>query len=158
MKEGSKYYPLYQHLRQSEADEVTLSFAAIEQLLSAQLPATARTQRAWWSNRRQGAVQANAWMGAGYHVEEVDLAAEQVTFRKPGQVYRVEREEGVILWHPELIKALRHYMGMTQQEFAQELGVRQPTISEWETGVYMPKRSTSKLLTFIAEKAGFDYL
>ena len=44
-----------------------------------------------------------------------------------------------------------------QGQFAQELGMRQPTISEWETGVYAPKRSSSKLLTLIAEQAGFEY-
>lgn len=157
MKEGSKYHPLYDRLRQSGQDELTLTFSAIEALLGAQLPATARTQRAWWSNRSQGAVQAAAWMGAGYHVEGLDLAAEQVTFRKPGIVYNVQREGDIVLWNAELIKALRHHMGMNQAQFSQELGVRQPTISEWETGVYEPRRSSSKLLTLIAERAGFEY-
>jgi DNA-binding XRE family transcriptional regulator len=157
MKEGSKYHPLYDRLRQSEQDELTLTFSAIEALLDAQLPATARTQRAWWSNRSQGAVQAAAWMGAGYHVEDLDLTAEQVTFRKPGLVYNVQREGDIVLWNADLIKALRHHMGMNQAQFSQELGVRQPTISEWETGVYAPRRSSSKLLTLIAEQAGFEY-
>jgi len=67
VKEGSKYHPLYNHLHQSGQDELTLTFAAIEALLGERLPATARTQRAWWSNRSQGSVQAAAWMGAGYH-------------------------------------------------------------------------------------------
>ena len=157
MKEGSKYHPLYDRLRQSGQDELTLTFSAIEALLGAQLPATARTQRAWWSNRSQGAVQAAAWMGAGYHVEGLDLVAKQVTFRKPGIVYNVQREGDIVLWNAELIKALRHHMGMNQAQFSQELGVRQPTISEWETGVYEPRRSSSKLLTLIAERAGFEY-
>ena len=157
MKGGSKYHPLYEHLRQSDQDELTLTFAAIEALLGERLPPSARTRRAWWSNRRQGAVQATNWMGAGYHVEKLDLAAEQVTFRKPGQVYRVQREGDIILWNAELIKALRQHMGMNQAAFAQELGMRQPTISEWETGAYAPRRSSSKLLTLIAEQAGFPY-
>jgi DNA-binding XRE family transcriptional regulator len=157
MKEGSKYHPLYDRLQQSGQDELTLTFSAIEALLGAQLPASARTQRAWWSNRSQGAVQAAAWMGAGYHVEELDLAAEQVAFRKPGIVYNVQREGDIVLWNADLIKALRHHMGMNQAQFSQELGVRQPTISEWETGAYEPRRSSSKLLTLIAERAGFEY-
>jgi DNA-binding XRE family transcriptional regulator len=157
MKEGSKYHPLYDCLRQSEQDELTLTFSAIEALLGAQLPATARTQRGWWSNRSQGAVQAVAWMGAGYHAEDLDLNAEQVTFRKPGLVYDVQREGDIVLWNADLIKALRHHMGMNQAQFSQELGVRQPTISEWETGAYVPRRSSSKLLTLIAERAGFEY-
>ena len=157
MKEGSKYHPLYDYLRQSEQDEVTLTFTAIESLLGERLPPTARTQRAWWSNRHQGAVQAATWMGAGYHVAKLDLAAEQVTFRKPDRVYNVQREGNIILWNAELIKALRQHMGMNQAEFAQELGVRQPTVSEWETGAYAPRRSSSKLLTLIAEQASFPY-
>jgi DNA-binding XRE family transcriptional regulator len=157
MKEGTKYHPLYAHLNQSGQDELTLTFSAIETLLDQRLPATARTQRAWWSNRSQGAVQATAWMAAGYHVQSLDLAAEQVTFRKPGLVYNVQREGGIILWNADLIKALRYHMGMNQAQFARELGMRQPTISEWETGAYQPKRSSSKLLTLIAEQAGFQY-
>jgi DNA-binding transcriptional regulator YiaG len=48
-------------------------------------------------------------------------------------------------------------MGMTQQEMADELGVRQQTISEWEVGVYIPRRSTQKYLSLIAERVGFQY-
>lgn len=157
MKEGTKYHPLYKYLRQSDKDELTLTFSTIERFLSDRLPDSARTRRAWWSNRSQGAVQATAWMSAGYHVEDLDLAAEQVTFRKPGLIYNVQREGNIILWDADLVKALRHHMGMNQAQFAQELGVRQPTISEWETGAYEPRRSSSKLLTLIAEKAGFEY-
>ena len=157
MKEGTKYHPLYNHLRQSGKDELMLTFSAIETLLGERLPATARTQRAWWSNRSQGAVQAAAWMEAGYHVISLDLASGQVTFHKPGRIYNVQRDGEIVLWNAELIKALRHYMGMNQAEFAQELGMRQPTVSEWETGAYTPRRSSSKLLTLIAEQAGFPY-
>ncbi len=48
-------------------------------------------------------------------------------------------------------------MGLSQAELAAELGVRQQTISEWETGMYQPKRAMSKLLTLVAERAGFTY-
>ncbi|MBK8987950.1 MAG: helix-turn-helix domain-containing protein [Chloroflexi bacterium] len=157
MKEGTKYYPLYNYLQQSGQDEVILTFTVIETLLGDRLPPTARTQRAWWSNRSQGAVQATAWLGAKYHVEVLDLAAEQVTFGKRGRVYNVQREGNIVLWDANLIKALRHHMGLNQNEFARELGVRQPTISEWETGAYEPRRSSSKLLTLVAEQAGFPY-
>ena len=40
---------------------------------------------------------------------------------------------------------------------AETLGTRQQTISEWEVGVYAPRRSTSKYLNLIAERAGFTY-
>ncbi|MCI0395597.1 MAG: helix-turn-helix domain-containing protein [Chloroflexi bacterium] len=157
MKSGSKYHALYSHLRDSGQDEVTLTFPQLERILGQPLPASAGRQRAWWSNRSRGAVQAEAWVGAGYHVKEVDLVAGQVTFRKPGLVYNVQREGDVVLWNGELVKALRHHLGLTQAELAEKLGMRQQTISEWETGVYQPRRSTSKFLTIVAEQAGFTY-
>ena len=48
-------------------------------------------------------------------------------------------------------------MGFTQQELADELGTRQQTISEWETGIYQPRGASSRLLTIIAERADFKY-
>jgi DNA-binding transcriptional regulator YiaG len=62
-----------------------------------------------------------------------------------------------VAWAPARIKALREHMGMTQQEMADELGVRQQTISEWEVGQYTPRRSTQKYLALIAERVGFTY-
>ncbi len=60
-------------------------------------------------------------------------------------------------WKPEMIKALREHMQMTQRELADHLEVRQQTISEWETGLHMPHRSTQKILSMVAERAGFAY-
>jgi len=40
---------------------------------------------------------------------------------------------------------------------AEELGTRQQTISEWETGMYQPRGASAKLLTIIAERAKFKY-
>jgi transcriptional regulator with XRE-family HTH domain len=46
---------------------------------------------------------------------------------------------------------------MTQQQFANELGMRQQTVSEWETGAYRPRGASVRLLSVIAEEAGFAY-
>ena len=153
----SKYYPLQEYLRQAGGNEISLTFAAIEQILGASLPATARSQRAWWSNRSSGAVQANAWMLAGYHAEGVDIANERVTFRRPGLVYEVRRVDGEPVWDASLVRALRHHLDLTQIEFARKLGVRQSTISEWETGVYEPRGASTTLLSIVAEQAQFPY-
>jgi DNA-binding transcriptional regulator YiaG len=66
-------------------------------------------------------------------------------------------DQSAVSWDPQRIRALREHMNMTQQELADELEVRQQTISEWETGLYTPRRSTQKYLTMVAERAGFPY-
>ena len=60
-------------------------------------------------------------------------------------------------WTKDEIRALRLHLNMTQREMADELEVRQQTISEWETGLHQPHRSTLKLLSMIAERADFGY-
>ncbi len=157
MKGGSKYQPLLEYLQNNNSPEITLAFTEIEQLIANALPDSARKQRRWWGNRTTGASQAIAWMNAGYVVGELDLEKERVTFRKPIIGYKVKSTDNSIKWNCELIKALRFQMGLTQSEFAQELGVRQQTVSEWEKGIYKPTRSTSKHLALVADKAGFKY-
>ena len=122
------------------------------------LPDSAKDKRAWWSNRSKGALQASAWMEAGYRVEDVDLIEQRVTFCKPSTNYQVKRVDGTVLWNAELIKALRLHMGLRQAEFAKTLGVRQATVSQWENGAYEPTLATSKYLTLIAERAGFKVI
>ena len=60
-------------------------------------------------------------------------------------------------WDAESIRALRERLGMTQQQMSEELGTRQQTISEWETGMYRPRGGMNRLLSLVAEQAGFDY-
>ena len=60
-------------------------------------------------------------------------------------------------WDAESVRALRKHLGMTQQQMSDELGTRQQTISEWETGMYRPRGGMNRLLTLVAEGAGFGY-
>lgn len=60
-------------------------------------------------------------------------------------------------WDSERIRTLRQHLGLTQRGLADELGTRQQTISEWETGMYKPRGASSTLLTIIAERSGFGY-
>jgi DNA-binding transcriptional regulator YiaG len=46
---------------------------------------------------------------------------------------------------------------MTQEELAEELGTRQQTISEWETGKYQPRGTSGTLLRLVAERSSFKY-
>jgi DNA-binding transcriptional regulator YiaG len=157
LKEGSKYYPLYKYLEQSGEEEIVLTFTAVEALLQSPLPPSARHQRGWWSNRESRAMQAIAWLNAGYKMAELNLEEERVVFRRRSFPYRIVYRGDTPVWDAELIRALRLHMKLTQAEMANELGVRQQTISEWETDVYTPSRATAKYLTMIAERAGFLY-
>ena len=60
-------------------------------------------------------------------------------------------------WEAEGVRALRRHLGLSQRQMAAELGTRQQTVSEWETGLYRPRGASARLLTIIAERAGFQY-
>ena len=60
-------------------------------------------------------------------------------------------------WDSGRIQALRQHLGLSQRELSARLGTRQQTISEWETGMYQPRGTSSTLLSIIAEQAKFDY-
>ena len=59
-------------------------------------------------------------------------------------------------WNKETIRALRKYLKLSQNAFSNQLGVRQQTISEWETGVYEPRGASNTLLNMIAMSTGFN--
>lgn len=58
-------------------------------------------------------------------------------------------------WNADRIRALRRYMGLSQQQMSERLGIRQQTVSEWETGMYQPRGGMVTLLTMVAEREGF---
>ena len=60
-------------------------------------------------------------------------------------------------WDAGRLQALRRHLQLTQQQLADEMGMRQQTISEWETGAYRPRGASARLLQLIAERAGFRY-
>jgi len=60
-------------------------------------------------------------------------------------------------WDAEGVRGLRRHLALTQGQLAEELGVRQQTVSEWETGAYRPRGASERLLTLVAERAGFVY-
>ena len=60
-------------------------------------------------------------------------------------------------WTAERIAALRAELGLTQAAMAAELGVRQQTISEWETGQYEPRGASVRMLGLLAEgRSAYD--
>jgi len=61
------------------------------------------------------------------------------------------------IWNKESIRTLRRHLGLTQTMMAEQLGTRQQTISEWETGMYQPRGTSVTLLSLIAEHNSFEY-
>lgn len=56
-------------------------------------------------------------------------------------------------WTAERVQSLRRRLGLSQAAFAEEMGVRQQTVSEWETGRYQPRGASVRLLGMLAESA-----
>ena len=52
----------------------------------------------------------------------------------------------------DAVAALRARLGLSQAAFAAELGVRQQTVSEWETGRYRPRGASARMLRLLAER------
>lgn len=81
---SSKYAPLGKFLADSGKSHVPITFARIEELIGAPLPASARKHRAWWSNNPSNSVITYAWLTAGYRSADVDMAGERLVFRRAG--------------------------------------------------------------------------
>jgi len=50
------------------------------------------------------------------------------------------------------IRNLRERSGLSQAAFARRLGVRQQTVSEWETGRYAPRGASLTVLRMLEEE------
>jgi len=68
-----------------------------------------------------------------------------------------ERKKRKAVWNAGQVHALRSHLRLTQEQMAEEMGTRQQTISEWETGQYQPRGASARLLTIVAERTGFVY-
>lgn len=80
-----KYAPLGDWLVARDPQERTIrvTFHDIETLLGQPLPSSAYSHRLWWANFRfEPHRQSAAWTGAGWRVEDVDFAAQEVTFTR----------------------------------------------------------------------------
>jgi DNA-binding transcriptional regulator YiaG len=130
-----------------------MSLAEIERLVGEPLPDSARRKPAFWSNRR-GGLQSAAWLAAGYRVTDFDRSRRKVRFERP-KARQAPPKAGAVRWDGDAVRALREHLDLNQEAMAEVLGVRQQTISEWETGAYAPSRSRSKHLDLVAERAGF---
>ena len=62
-----------------------MTFADVARIIGTELPRSAFTHRAWWSNNSTNNVMTHAWLEAGYTTAEVDMAAQTLVFRKAAQ-------------------------------------------------------------------------
>ena len=94
----SKYTPLVKHLATLRTDEARFTFPEIEQIIGADLPQSARSYHAWWSNSRthDSHTWAHEWLKAGWEKSAVNLREGWVTFRrfKFFDVDSIEAHEG----------------------------------------------------------------
>ena len=60
-------------------------------------------------------------------------------------------------WQADNIRALRSHLELSQTELSQEIGIRQQTISEWETGMYAPRGASVTCLTLLAVSSNFPF-
>jgi DNA-binding transcriptional regulator YiaG len=56
-------------------------------------------------------------------------------------------------WNDKKVVGLRYRLGLSQAEFSKRLGVRQQTVSDWETGQHTPKGASVRMLSMLAEQA-----
>lgn len=60
---------------------------------------------------------------------------------------------------PDQIKRIRAKLGVTQKELEQMFCVSHPTVSRWETGMYVPSPQSSRQLEALRDVPGFaEYL
>lgn len=59
-------------------------------------------------------------------------------------------------WDADRVRALREHLHLTQNQFAERLGCRQQTVSEWECGKYAPRGMSRTALDAAAKDSEFD--
>ncbi len=75
-----KYGKLKAFLAASAAERIAMSFQDVAGVAEVSLPASAYRRAQWWENDAVHHVQAQAWLGAGYRTEAVNLAKQSVEF------------------------------------------------------------------------------
>src|ERR1700722_18898390 len=76
------YDPLGKYLKRNAASRISMTFRDVEAVIGKKLPASAFRHRPWWANEERGHSHAKAWLQAGYETAQVDMAAEELVFRR----------------------------------------------------------------------------
>jgi len=121
----AKYEALGTYLKRQPGDRVAMTFAQIEKIIGAKLPASAHKHRPWWSNNPHNSVMTKVWLEAGFESEQVNMARRKLVFhrvRKPTAPAKAGSEEP---FHPAygFMKGLVRIMPGTD--------LTQPADPEW---------------------------
>ena len=79
------YEQLARFLWSAGDDAIHLTFDEIEDIVSGDLPPSARKRPESWSNNPGGFGMTRMWLAAGYKTSGLDIAAQRVTFRRVNQ-------------------------------------------------------------------------
>jgi len=72
---------LTEFLKGQIANEITLTFNEVRDVMGVKLPPAARTHRQWWENQASAVGrQCHAWLSAGWNVRDVRLGQQCVVF------------------------------------------------------------------------------
>jgi hypothetical protein len=63
-----------------------MTFAEIERVIGAELPASAYRHRPWWSNNPSNSVMTKVWLGAGFRTAQVDMKGKTLVFKRAHNV------------------------------------------------------------------------
>ncbi len=82
--DDSRYALLALRLLEQPAavSRLVFSLEEIEVIIRSALPSSARQHRSWWANDSVSHVQSQQWLGVGWRVASVDLAAGNITFSR----------------------------------------------------------------------------
>lgn len=105
----SKYVNLGKYLKKQNLEHVPMTFAQIERIIGAKLPASSR-YRAWWSNNDFNSVMTKIWKEAGFESEQVDMAGRKLVFRRVRSPSQPGPTPTKTLFHPlaGLLKDVTH--------------------------------------------------
>jgi CBS domain-containing protein len=142
-----KYVPLAEWLQSQpgKIDRVKLAFEEIEEILNADLPASAFDHREFWANDSVGHSQSKLWLEAGWRTAGINMTDRHVTFARIR-----ERELAYIRYWGELLAKL-------QQETDLPIRNVNPSGTSWITFISLPEDGPQKATINAAFSLGQTY-
>jgi hypothetical protein len=128
----SKYQPLGEFLGHLKGDYWRPTFLELERVLGFDLPASAKKKAGWWTGDDG---HARSWLDAGWHVEDVSLDKDRVTFRRGQPTEAAAPQEERSFDVRERLDEARTWAGERQQAVAGVFRERPLAVAGVSTGV-----------------------